>query len=191
MILCDKTIRLLCQTLDMLKPFSEAVSGGGVISYGLSHAGYDLRLGQDILLFDNRFGGVVNPKKFDDPEYRKLMFREFTNVSFGYDFHIPPHGYILGHSLEYIRMPNYLKGRCVGKSTLARSGILINTTPLEPGWEGHLTIEIGNQTSSPAVVFVGEGIAQLEFETLDETPEKTYVGKKYQGQVGVTPAKVL
>jgi dCTP deaminase len=197
MILNDRDIRKLClaplftHDRPMIEPFSEAVSGDGVISYGLSHAGYDLRLGPDILLFDNQYGGVVNPKQFNNPEYHRQVFREYKGLTLGHKFHIPPHGYILGHSLEYLRIPDHLKGRCVGKSTLARSGILINTTPLEPGWEGHLTIEIGNQTPCPAVVFIGEGIAQLEFETLSDLPEKTYAGKKYQGQTGVTPAKVL
>ena len=201
MLLNDKEIRKLCEKpsevafaaadLPMIDPFSEAVSGNGVISYGLSHAGYDLRLGPDILLFDNRLGEVVNPKRFNDPDYRKRMFREFLGLKVGEEFHIPPHGYILGHSYEYLRIPDYLKGRCVGKSTLARSGILINTTPLEPGWEGHLTIEIGNITPCPAVLPIGEGIAQLEFELLTGRPDKTYAGKKYQGQTGVTPAKVL
>lgn len=198
MILNDRDIRKLCEAplyfgnRPMIDPFSEAVSGGGVISYGLSHAGYDLRLGPDILLFDNRLGETVNPKRFADPEYRCKMFREFPGLKVGEEFHIPPHGYILGHSLEYLRIPDHLKGRCVGKSTLARSGILINTTPLEPGWEGHLTIEIGNQTPCPAVVFIGEGIAQLEFEVLTDIPEVTYAQKKgkYQGQRGVTPAVV-
>ncbi len=213
MILCDYEIRNLsdpelvrlrnakCDGLSlakvMIEPFSEAVSGNGVISYGLSHAGYDLRLGPEVLVFKNTSGETVNPKKFGDDDYRKRMFEEIrygkeengrwimNNVT------LPAHSYVLGRSLEYLRIPNNLKGRCVGKSTLARSGIIINTTPLEPGWEGHLTIEIGNITPCPALVFVGEGIAQLEFETLSGEPQSTYAGKKYQGQTGVTPARVL
>lgn len=212
MLLNDKSIRTLCDPgwvnpddvdgrLRMIEPFSEAVSGGGVISYGLSHAGYDLRLGPEILVFKNSYGEVVDPKKFGDDEYRRRVFDEVNLLNklsslsaqclTNYSVTVPPHGYILGRSYEYLRIPRHLKGRCVGKSTYARSGILINTTPLEPGWEGHLTIEIGNITPCPAKVYVMEGIAQLEFELLTALPETDYGGKKYQGQTGVTPARVL
>lgn len=94
--------------------------------------------------------------------------------------------------MEYLRIPSHLKGRCVGKSTLARAGILINTTPLEPGWEGYLTIEIGNVSPCPAKLYVGEGIAQLEFEVLSSLPEMDYASKGgiYQGQDSVTPPRV-
>ena len=208
----------------MIEPFSEAISGGGVISYGLSHAGYDLRLGPEILLFKNSSMQTVDPKAFGDEHYRKRMFDEwiysFDYVDFpelmeapplmrvhrwnlnGLDvtqlnsdngYVIPPNSYILGRSFEYLRIPRHLKGRCVGKSTMARCGILVNTTPLEPGWEGHLTIEIGNITPCPAKMFVGEGICQMELELLSALPEVDYSEKwgKYQGQVGVTPAKVV
>ena len=190
----------------MIEPFSEAVSGNGVISYGVSHAGYDLRLGPEIMVFKNTYNETINPKKFGDEEYRKRVFDE-CDYSKLYPFSlevglppeeyravvIPPHGYILGRSWEYLRMPRHLKGRCVGKSTLARSGILVNCTPLEPGWNGHLVIEIGNITPCPATVYVGEGIAQLEFELLASPPETDYRQKqgKYQDQTGVTVAKVL
>ena len=220
MLLNDKTIRDLCVDLmpewlgrnalvpfvPMIEPFSEAVSGNGVISYGLSHAGYDLRLGPEILVFKNSFMDAVDPKAFGGLAYRRRMFdRLFYPDGFSLpddDDHpytvmdgnavlIPPHGYILGRSHEYLRIPRHLKGRCVGKSTLARAGILVNTTPLEPGWSGHLTIEIGNITPCPAKVFVMEGIAQLEFDLLTAPPEKDYAGKKYDNQVGVVPARVL
>ena len=230
MLLSDRDIRELCTSCiepyryPMIEPFSEGVSGDGVISYGLSHAGYDLRLGPEILLFKNSSMQTVDPKAFGDKHYRKRMFDEWiysfdcvdfpelrespqllpvhrwkldgldvTQCSSDNGYVIPPHGYILGRSLEYLRIPRSLKGRCVGKSTLARSGILVNTTPLEPGWCGHLTIEIGNITPCPAKVYVGEGIAQLEFETLSSPPECDYGDKrgKYQGQRGVTPSIVL
>ena len=220
MLLNDKAIRDLCVDslahlrfqnavvnsvpfVSMIEPFSEAVSGNGVISYGLSHAGYDLRLGPEILLFKNSYNEVIDPKKFNSSEYRNRVFDEINlpdtvmghriELLQNYAVTIPPHGYILGRSYEYLRIPRHLKGRCVGKSTLARSGIIINTTPLEPGWEGHLTIEIGNITPCPAKVYVMEGIAQLEFELLTDPPEKDYAAKggKYQNQVGVVPARVL
>ena len=198
MLLSDRDIRELCTSCiepyryPMIEPFSEGVSGDGVISYGLSHAGYDLRLAPEILIFKNSFNETVDPKLFGDAAYRARVFDECT-VAPHSAVVIPPHGYILGRSLEYLRIPRTLKGRCVGKSTLARSGILVNTTPLEPGWEGHLTIEIGNITPCPAKVYVGEGIAQLEFETLSSPPECDYGDKrgKYQGQLGVTPSIVL
>lgn len=207
MLLNDKDIRQLCTLGDwicphvpaisyqvkvpMIHPFSESVQEGGVVSYGLSHAGYDLRLGNELWVFKNTSNQVIDPKRFRDEEYRRQVFdvvRPIHIIPFtehrqaGYV--IPPHSYALGASLEYLRIPSHLKGRCVGKSTLARCGILINTTPLEPGWHGHLTIEISNITPCPALVYAGEGIAQLEFELLTGPPEMDYEAKagKYQGQ---------
>ncbi len=107
-------------------------------------------------------------------------------------FVIPAHGYALGTTIEWFRIPKFLKGRCVGKSTNARAAIIINTTPLEPSWCGNLTVEISNPTSSPITVFVGEGIAQIEFELLNGIPDNDYESKGgiYQGQTDVTPARV-
>ena len=218
MMLNDRQIRDRCiHSPVLLNPFSEAVSGGGVMSYGLSHAGYDLRLGPEILVFKNTICAEVDPKLFNDPAYQDTVFEKLLYpdprphpehlhlflteqapsmedakriMLPGNRVRIPAGGYILGRSYEYIQMPKDLKGRCVGKSTYARCGIIVNTTPLEPGWEGHLTIEIGNITPCPAVVYVMEGIAQLEFEDI-EPPEKDYRGKKYQHQTGVVPARVL
>jgi dCTP deaminase len=179
----------------MLEPFSEAVQSNSVvpkvISYGLTHAGYDLRLGTEFVEFINSSGSygqlpIINPKMFGDTDYDARVLRKWSQTQ---PVVIPPLSYILGMSLEYIRIPPWLVAECTGKSTLARSGILINTTPLEPGWE---CIEIGNVTSLPAVIFPREGICQLLFTNLDATPETTYAGKngKYQGQTGVTLAKV-
>lgn len=182
----------------MINPFSEGVQGGGVISYGLSHAGYDLRLGHELLVFKNSWNQTIDPKRFKEADYCNKVFDRVTpgrGGNYGSDapnvFILPPHSYALGASLEYLRIPMSIKGRCVGKSTLARCGILINTTPLEPGWHGHLTIEISNITPCPALIYAGEGIAQLEFEQLAAEPQKGYEGKKYQGQTGITPARVL
>lgn len=219
MLLNDKAIRDLCvpqplqhngpkfcwgpkgeSILPMIEPFSEAVSGNGVISYGLSHAGYDLRLGPKVLIYTNTRGEVIDPKRFSDPDYQRRLLEEVDltevwkmkggSIAVG----IPPNGYILGYSLEYLRIPRHLKGRCVGKSTLARCGIICNTTPLEPGWCGHLTIELANATPCPVIVYVGEGIAQMELETLTDLPEQDYAQKKgkYQEQEDAPmPAKVL
>ncbi len=181
----------------MLSPFAEAFStqpgGEKVISHGLSHAGYDLRLGTEFVEFVNVSGSyanmpVINPKRFGEADYDRQVLRRWSQDT---PVVLPPHTYLLGMSLEYIRIPSWLVAECTGKSTLARSGILINTTPLEPGWEGHLCIEIGNVTSLPAVIFPREGICQLTFTRLDAKPETTYAGKKYQGQTGVTLARVL
>lgn len=197
-VLSDTIIRGLCVgEQKMLDPFVDY--GGcpkGVISFGLTSAGYDLRLADELLGFRNHGddGERIDPKLFGESKYRTTMLREITAdyVRGEAVFVLPPHSYVLGRSHEHIKLPRNIKGRCVGKSTLARSGILINTTPLEPEWEGYLTIEIGNVTPSPAVVYVMQGIAQLEFEYISGVVEQSYADKKgkYQNQIGVQPAKV-
>lgn len=205
MLLCDKDIRILCvgdktypniheivagrqfvsaTKRPLLDPFSEGVQGGNVISYGLSHAGYDLRLGYKVLVFKNSWTERVDPKAFkQDKDYQNRLFED-VRVAQGERVWVPPNGYILGYSLEYIAMPSNLIGTCLGKSTLARAGIIINTTPLEPGWHGHLTIEIANASPCPVCLYAGEGCAQLRFELLTGTPEIDYEAKegKYQAQ---------
>lgn len=194
MLLIDDEIRELCEATahfkqkPLLSPFCEPESGFGVISYGVTHAGYDIRLAKDILAFKNTSGEVVDPKKFKDPEYQARMFDKFVIED---SFIIPAHGYILGKSFEYFNLPNDISGTCVGKSTYARTGIIVNVTPLEPGWEGYLTIEIANTNPAPARVYVMEGIAQIRFERLPKVPSHTYKGKKYDRQIEVTPARVL
>jgi dCTP deaminase len=192
-LLTDQEIRSRCVDTSepLIIPFSEGVSGGGVVSYGLSSAGYDLRLAPEVLAFKNSHGEVLDPKRFADEDY---CLRVFDNVHSNHKGHIilPAHSYVLGCSLEYVRMPRQLKGRVVGKSTWARAGVLINTTPIEPGWEGHITLEIGNVTPCPVRLYVGEGIAQLEFETFRGDVGTSYADKGgvYQGQLHVTPPRV-
>lgn len=206
MLLNDRDIRCLCSNrlwtdylnrvspqtanalfgtkIPMIDPFSEGVQDGGVISYGLSHAGYDLRMGYEALVYKNTHGlGRIDPKAMRDDDYRNQVLEKVTYKQ-GDKVWIPPNGYILGYSLEYLRIPRHLKGRCVGKSSLARAGIIVNTTPLEPNWCGHLTIEIANATPCPVCLYAGEGCAQLEFETLTAPPEVDYAQKdgKYQDQ---------
>jgi dCTP deaminase len=194
MLLSDSEIRKLCFVGEpMIEPFSEPTSGKGRISYGLTSAGYDLRLSpKGILVFKNSYGEVIDPKLFKEEAYRNRVFDELPEFPLGFAITIPAHGYVLGSSLEYLRIPRHLKGRCVGKSTLARSGIIINTTPLEPLWRGYLTIEIGNINPCPARVYVGEGIAQLEFELIEGKVETSYADKngQYQNQMSTTPARV-
>jgi dCTP deaminase len=191
MLLADHQIRDLCvgTPYPLLEPFSEAVSGDGLISYGLSHCGYDLRLGGVILVFNNSLGEVVDPKRFKDPIYRDRVFTRVTQESGAVI--IPAGGYALGASLEYFRMPNTLAGRVTGKSTYARCGLIVNVTTIEPGWNGNLTLEISNSGPCPAAIYPSEGIAQVHFERLDRVPETTYRGKKYDNQEGVTVARVL
>jgi dCTP deaminase len=190
MILTDMQIRTLALNENMLHPFSEGTQGDGIISYGLTSAGYDLRLGYAIDIFKNSYNQKVNPKAgrgMTAEQKRWHHARQFDRIDgldFGNEIVLPPHSYALAYSLEYIRMPRHLKGRCVGKSTYARCGLIVNTTPLEPGWHGHLTIEIANTSPCPVSMFAGEGIAQLEFETLGGICEMDYErkGGKYQGQ---------
>lgn len=217
MLLNDDEIRKLCTAPvytnghgPMIEPFVEfwpyveQKLPAGAISYGLDHAGYCLRLDTEILIFKPSYGEAIDPKRFGDAEYKNRMFDRLPiNCGTcgksrplecgGCKVVIPPHSYVLGTSYEYLRIPKHIKGRCVGKSTLARAGILINTTPLEPGWEGNLTLEIGNVTPCAAVLHIMEGIAQLEFELLTAPPLVDYKqkGGKYQSQRGVTPAVVL
>jgi dCTP deaminase len=189
----DRCDPLLSQGDRLLDPFSEAVSGNNVISYGLSHCGYDLRLAEEFVLFEaDPYWGhqtVMDPKRFHDDAYKNRITRRCSQ---NFPFTIPPHHYVLARTVEYVRMPNDLVGIVVGKSTYARSGILINCTPIEAAWQGHIVLEIGNCTPLPAVVYPNEGIAQLLFHRLLGIPEKTYADKggKYQGQTGVTLAIV-
>lgn len=193
-ILVDWEIRDLCVPGNgraLITPFSEGVQGNGVISYGLSHAGYDLRLGGKVLMFKNTYAERVDPKEVKSHPER--VFDIIDGLQPGERVWIPPQGYILGYSMEYIRMPGKLKGTCIGKSTLARCGIHVNTTPLEPGWEGFLTLEIANHTPCSVCVYSGEGIAQLEFHRLYYAPERDYAAKdgKYQFQgAEPVPARV-
>jgi dCTP deaminase len=180
MILPDHHIRTLATEQDMIAPFVDGQVREDVVSYGLSSFGYDMRVAGEFRVFTpNIYNSVVDPKRIDE---RAL-------VEYDVDDHIliPPNSYVLGRSIEYFRMPPDTLGLVLGKSTYARSGIIVNVTPLEPGWEGHVTIEIGNGTPLPAKVYAEEGIAQVVFLRGD-TPEVSYDEKegKYQQQQGIT-----
>ncbi len=166
----------------MIEPFEERLVREGVISYGLSSFGYDLRAAPEWRVFVNAFNTVVDPKNFDTNS-----FVEFD------DDHciIPPNSFALTRSIEYMRVPEDVMVVALGKSTYARVGIVANVTPLEPGWEGHVTLELSNTTPLPAKVYANEGIVQLLFFQ-GERPEVTYADRKgkYQGQTGVTLAKL-
>ncbi len=164
----------------LITPFRERTEGEGIISYGVSSNGYDIMLGHEFMLYTDIRVAHVDPKNFDKYSVEKMdTFEPFV---------MPPHSYCLAASVEYISIPRNILALCVGKSTYARSGIIVNTTPLEPEWEGHITIEISNSNRCPAVLYPNEGIAQLLF--FDAEPcEISYADKKgkYQEQIGVVP----
>jgi len=178
-IKCDRWIRRMALEHAMIDPFVPEQVRDGVVSYGLSSFGYDIRVADDFKVFTNVHHLVVDPKGFDA--------RSFVDINGEYCI-IPPNSFALARTLEYFRIPEDVLVVCVGKSTYARCGIIVNVTPLEPGWCGHLTLEISNTTPLPAKIYAGEGIAQLLFFQGDEKPEVTYAtrGGKYQDQRGVT-----
>jgi len=182
-IKCDKWIRRMSQDHGMIEPFEAGQVREGVISYGLSSYGYDIRVAPEFKVFTNVHHVVVDPKDFDDRSF--VDIREDVCI-------IPPNSFGLARTVEYFRIPRDVLVICVGKSTYARCGIIVNVTPLEPTWEGYLTLEISNTTPLPAKIYGGEGIAQLLFFEGDEEPEVAYADRKgkYMKQVGVTLPKL-
>jgi len=182
-IKCDKWIRRMCENYDMIDPFEPVQVRDGNISYGLSSYGYDIRVSSEFKVFTNVHNSIVDPKNFDD--------RSFVDIE-GSECIIPPNSFALARTEEYFRIPRDVLVICVGKSTYARCGLIVNVTPLEPTWEGYLTLEISNTTPLPAKVYGGEGIAQLLFFEGDEEPETAYADRqgKYMEQTGVTLPKM-
>ncbi len=179
----DAWIRRMALEKRMIEPFEEVQVKEGVISYGLSSYGYDLRVADEFEIFTDINSTVVDPKAFDP----KSM------VSFkGNPCIIPPNSFALGRSVEYFRIPRNVITVCVGKSTYARCGIITNVTPFEPEWEGYVTLEISNTTPLPAKVYAGEGIAQVIFFEGDEPCGVSYADKrgKYQKQKKITAPRV-
>lgn len=200
MILTDMQIKFLCQELNpgMIFPFIpgqvRTIETGAntlkAISYGLSSMGYDITLSaQDFRVFSPVRGIEIDPKNFDPESLVDAPARGSRDETY---FLIPPNSYALGHSVEYFQIPEDILGLCVGKSTYARSGLIVNTTPLEPGWKGRLVLELANVTPLPLRVYANEGIAQVMFSQAAERPETTYQDRsgKYQGQQGLVLAKV-
>ncbi len=167
----------------MIEPFVDAQKRAGVISYGLSSYGYDARVGTDFKIFTNVNSAVVDPKNFDQSSFVDRT----TDVCI-----IPPNSFALARTVEYFRIPRDVLVICVGKSTYARCGIIVNVTPLEPEWEGHVTLEFSNTTPLPAKIYANEGACQFLFLQGDEACEVSYRDKagKYQGQRGVTLPKI-
>lgn len=163
----------------MIEPFEETQVSNRGLSYGLSSYGYDVRIAEEFKIFTNVHNSIVDPKAFDPKTFVDFM---------GPVCVIPPNSFVLGRTVEYLRIPRDVLAICVGKSTYARCGIIVNVTPLEPEWEGHVTIEISNTTPLPAKIYAGEGIAQFLFLQADQICRTSYKDKlgKYQGQTGIT-----
>ncbi len=162
----------------MIKPFEDRQVRQGIISYGLSSYGYDIRIADEFKIFTNINTTIVDPKAFDP--------RSFVDYQ-GEVAIIPPNSFALGRSVEYFRIPRNVLTICVGKSTYARCGIITNVTPFEPEWEGYVTLEISNTTPLPARIYANEGIAQVLFFESDEACQTSYADRqgKYQGQQGI------
>jgi dCTP deaminase len=182
-IKADKWIRKMALEHGMIEPFEDQQVRAGVISYGLSSYGYDIRVADEFKVFTNINSTVVDPKNFDA--------RSFVDVRADVCI-IPPNSFALAKTVEYFRIPRDVLTVCVGKSTYARCGLIVNVTPFEPEWEGFVTLEISNTTPLPAKVYANEGIAQVLFFQSDETCEVSYADKKgkYQKQQGLTLPKL-
>jgi dCTP deaminase len=179
----DRWIRRMVVERRMIEPFSDAQVRDGVISYGVSSYGYDVRIGDEFKIFTNINTTIVDPKGFDP--------RSFVDYQ-GEVAVIPPNSFALARTVEYFRIPRDVIVVCVGKSTYARCGIIVNVTPLEPEWEGVVTLEVSNTTPLPARIYANEGIAQFLFFGSDEPCQVSYADKqgKYQAQTGLTLPKL-
>ncbi|NNC23585.1 dCTP deaminase [Salinisphaera sp. USBA-960] len=179
----DRWIRRMAENNGLIEPFSPSqikhAAGERIVSYGVSSYGYDVRCSPYFKIFTNINTAVVDPKSFDS-----RSFQDFE----GETCIIPPNSFALASTIEYFRIPRNVLTICLGKSTYARCGIIVNVTPLEPEWEGHVTLEFSNTTTLPAKIYANEGVAQMLFLESDEVCETSYAdrGGKYQGQQGVT-----
>ncbi len=182
-IKADRWIRKMAREHGMIEPFEDRQVRAGVVSYGLSSYGYDIRVADEFKVFTNINSTVVDPKNFDA--------RSFVDVRADVCI-IPPNSFALARTVEYFRIPRDVLTICVGKSTYARCGLIVNVTPFEPEWEGTVTLEISNTTPLPAKVYANEGIAQVLFFQGDEPCEVSYADQagKYQKQQGLTLPKL-
>ncbi|HET6464696.1 MAG TPA: dCTP deaminase [Nitrospiria bacterium] len=183
MIKSDRWIRKMANERGMISPFEEKQIRQGVISFGVSSYGYDIRIADEFKIFTNINTTIVDPKNFD--------LKSFVDFK-GPICIIPPNSFALGMSVEYFKIPRNVMTICVGKSTYARCGIITNVTPFEPEWEGFVTLEISNTTPLPAKIYANEGIAQVVFFESDEVCETSYADKKgkYQAQRGITVPRI-
>ena len=179
----DKWIRNMAKSHEMINPFEENQIRDNKISYGLSSYGYDARVSNEFKIFTNINSEVVDPKNFKQSNFISKKVSECI---------VPPNSFVLASTVEYFKIPNDIMVICLGKSTYARCGIIVNVTPLEPGWEGYVTLEFSNTTPLPAKVYANEGAAQFIFLKGNEKPEVTYADRdgKYMKQKGVTLPKI-
>ncbi|MDD5543137.1 MAG: dCTP deaminase [Acidobacteriia bacterium] len=179
----DRWIRRMAVEHKMIEPFADRQVRDGKISYGISSYGYDLRVSDEFKIFTNINSTVVDPKNFDPRSF--VEFRGEVCI-------IPPNSFALAKSVEYFRIPRNVLTVCVGKSTYARCGIIVNVTPFEPEWEGYVTLEISNTTPLPAKVYANEGLCQILFFESDEPCEISYRDKqgKYQKQTGIVLPRI-
>ena len=179
----DRWIRKMALEHGMIEPFEDRQVRQGVVSYGVSSYGYDCRVGNEFKVFTNVYNTVVDPKHFDPKSFVDIK----ADVCI-----VPPNSFALARTIEYFRIPRDVLTVCLGKSTYARCGIIVNVTPLEPGWEGHVTLEFSNTTPLPAKVYANEGACQFLFLQGNEPCEVTYADRagKYMGQRGVTLPKL-
>ncbi len=182
----DRWINRMSAEHGMIEPFEPKqvryVNDERVISYGTSSYGYDVRCAPEFKIFTNINSAIVDPKSFDESSFVDMTSEQCI---------IPPNSFALARTIEYFRIPRNVLTVCLGKSTYARCGIIVNVTPLEPEWEGHVTLEFSNTTTLPARIYANEGVAQMLFFESDEECETSYAdrGGKYQGQLGVTLPK--
>jgi dCTP deaminase len=183
----DKWIRRMAAEQRIIEPFEpgqvKEVNGKRIVSYGTSSYGYDIRCSNEFKVFTNINATIVDPKVFDEKSFVDIRADECI---------IPPNSFALARTIEYFRIPRNVLTICLGKSTYARCGIIVNVTPLEPEWEGHVTLEFSNTTPLPARIYANEGVAQVIFIESDEVCETSYRdrGGKYQGQQGVTLPRI-
>ena len=182
-VLSDKWIKKMAVNHSMISPFEERQVREGKISFGLSSFGYDARVSNEFKIFTNVNSEIVDPKNFKPSNFVTKNISECI---------IPPNSFVLASTVEYFKIPKEVLVICLGKSTYARCGIIVNVTPLEPGWEGHVTLEFSNTTPLPAKIYANEGAAQFVFLEGNEKPEISYSDRKgkYMGQTGVTLPKV-
>lgn len=179
----DKWIKKMASEYGMIEPFVptqvRTMNNQKIVSYGTSSYGYDVRCANEFKVFTNIRSSIVDPKNFDENSFVDMV---------GDTCIIPPNSFVLARTVEYFRIPRNVLTICLGKSTYARCGIIVNVTPLEPEWEGHVTLEFSNTTPLPAKIYANEGVAQMLFLESDEVCEVSYLdrGGKYQGQKGVT-----
>ena len=178
----DKWIKRMATTQAMIKPFSANQVRRGV-SYGLSSYGYDIRVADEFKIFTNANCSIVDPKNFDASSFIDVKAKSIL---------VPPNSFALARTVEYFKIPRQVLTICLGKSTYARCGIIVNVTPFEPEWEGHATLEISNTTPLPAKIYANEGIAQILFFESDEECAVSYKDKKgkYQGQTRITLPRI-